>query len=614
MVAVVTPKILVIDDLYGRTLADGRNREREDFCTHFNLRDVHTSRSDGSDVSETRSPALANASFCRGQLPSLAQSDDIVRNDLPGLIERVNEGWDYAFARGKAPWSLVLLDMCFYTGRVTERSQRLGLGMPEGAASDDIPSGYFGLMALDALHVAFPELPIIVFSSMPRRDISLEFSRRGALGFIARDDANGPALLREAIEHHALIPDETGSIVGCALPLLLMLREAKRAAKHRQHLLLAGERGTGKELLANFVHRCQVGPSGGRTFPLVAVNAATLRNDLLAAELFGIEPRTASGVEGKIGLLETAHGGDLFLDEIGDLSMEAQSTLLRTLQEGQVMRVGGRVPRSIDVRVLAATNADLDEPLVGFRADLLDRLRSGGTLTLPPLRNRRSDIPAIVMKFVRDAEKLIGALHREVSDEAMDLLRSHDWPGNIRELRNCVFDAVSRHNAVEHMVPGHLRLLAARETAIPMVLVTAAPPVSTYQMANSELPSGPPSTETVDRLLRAIDSCDFSNLPVESWCGRYGELNLSMSRLQARYLQAALAATCRRTAERPDGILLIHPAVKLLVGDDSITASQAADFVKRVLVPLENELKSPLDEALSISLRLRPRSRRKLPT
>lgn len=145
--------------------------------------------------------------------------------------------------------------------------------------------------------------------------------------------------------------------------------------------------------MAGYAHRVGIDAEGGVGRPLVTVNSAVLRTDLFAAELFGIEPRTASGVAGKIGLVEAADGGNLFLDEIADMPLEAQATVLRVLQERRITRVGARESRSVDVSFLAATNADLERDPRGFRADLLDRLRLGGTLWLPPLRERKTYSP-----------------------------------------------------------------------------------------------------------------------------------------------------------------------------------------------------------------------------
>ena len=268
------------------------------------------------------------------------------------------------------------------------------------------------------------------------------------LGFIDRSALDGPELLEQALWNHGLLADPAGEIAGQSLPLLLALRESRRAAGHRENVLIRGERGTGKELLARYLHRCRE-PQAGKDAPtrrLVTVNSGGLDPNVFASELFGIQPRTRTGVDGKLGLIEMAKGGDLFLDEIADLPAEVQAALLRVIQERQVTRVGGRESLELDVRFVSASNADLDAPESRLRPDLLDRLRGGGTIRVPALRERPGDIPLLTAKFVVEAEaRYPGRRTRQVTPEAMERLLAHDWPGNVRELRGVILDAVSRH-------------------------------------------------------------------------------------------------------------------------------------------------------------------------
>jgi DNA-binding NtrC family response regulator len=588
------PRVLVIDDLFGRDTASGPNVDRDNLCAQFLWEDA---TGDGASVASGQQVLApqAQAVFCRGQQPSSAVTGDVVENDLAGTIAMSRDGWDAAFARGDRPWAMVLLDLCFYTGRVTPASTRLASGMPEGRTGDDDPNRYFGLAILDALHRACPELPVFIISSKPRDDVSLELSRRGALGFIPRDHPDAARLFADALDQHGLLPDSDEQIVGHSLPVLAALREARRAARHRANLLLRGERGSGKELLAAYVHRASQAP-GDPARPLVTVNAAVLRTDLFASELFGIVPRAATGVDGKTGLIEEANGGDLFLDEIADMPAEAQAALLRVLQERQITPVGSRRPKHIDVRFLSATNAGLEGDQGMLRPDLLDRLRLGGTLWLPPLSSRLTDLPRLVQKFVRQAEReRPGTLRREITREALDTLLSHSWPGNIRELRGTLFDAVNRFPDVEHLVPGHLRLSAS---------VTPA--------ARAGSQPAPPSTASVDSndldsLLSQLDRVRFDQAAIAQWSGRFRDVQEAHARMIARYLQAAIDATRRRTADRPGGLVQIHPAVKLLSGDHTLTASKAADIVKRILAPIADDLNDDLREALKVAVRLRPR-------
>lgn len=599
------PHILILDDLFGRVVPNGQNVDRQNLCANFLWHDATGDVESKKSRQKILKPT-ANAVFFRAQTPVCANVGDVIENDVLSAMEVVRAGWLPHAGRNEGPvhppWALVLLDLCFYTGVVTEESNRKSPGMPGGRTGDDRPESYFGLTLLDAIHRAFPELPIFILSSKPRHEVSLQFSQRGALGFIARDDLRAPELLEEALWNHGLLPDLRGEFVGQSLPLLLALREARRAAAHRENVLIKGERGTGKELMAHYLHHTA---SQDRDRPLVLVNSAVFTPNLFASELFGIQPRTATGVEGKMGLIAAANGGDLFLDEIADMSPEVQAAVLRVLQERMVTPVGGRQAIPVDVRFLSATNVDLEDGARGFRADLLDRLRTGGSISLPRLRERPTDIPLLVEQFVREAEaQRPGSRTRVVTNEAMSLLVNYDWPGNIRQLRSVIFDAINRHFDVEFMVPGHLRIgntdnrAEAERTPLKQVADPPKPDATEY------------STEALNGFLRLENSLNFDSGNAVEWAGRLDELQLAHIKLLSRYLQAALVATRRITPDNLSGRLQIHPAIKLITGDPSISASKAADLVKRLLSPIEGELEGDLREAYQIALRLRPKIRK----
>jgi DNA-binding NtrC family response regulator len=199
-------------------------------------------------------------------------------------------------------------------------------------------------------------------------------------------------------------------------------------------VLILGESGTGKEVVARAIHR--LGRRRERTF--VAENCAAIAETLLEAELFGHEKGAFTGADReKKGLFEEAHGGTLFLDEIGDMDLSMQRKLLRVLQEGEFRRVGGREAIKVDVRILSATNADLPTRLKDgkFREDLYFRLKVM-SIRVPPLRERRGDIPLLVKHFLAETEREYGRPAPAVSDEALAILMNYSWPGNVRELRN----------------------------------------------------------------------------------------------------------------------------------------------------------------------------------
>lgn len=213
----------------------------------------------------------------------------------------------------------------------------------------------------------------------------------------------------------------------------------EKSAEAPVSVLITGENGTGKELSARAIHYI----SSRRNKPFVAVNCAALPEPLVESELFGIEKGVATGVERRVGRIESANGGTLFLDEIGDLSLTAQAKLLRVLQEREVEWVGGRRPVPVDVRLVAATNKDLKEEIRQnrFRQDLYFRLNVIH-IHMPPLREIRSDIPLLSTYFLRKYAKELGRDIQNISQEALKALTAYHWPGNIRELENEIKRAV----------------------------------------------------------------------------------------------------------------------------------------------------------------------------
>src|SRR5882724_2748014 len=228
-------------------------------------------------------------------------------------------------------------------------------------------------------------------------------------------------------------------IVATAPAMRQVLDMVERVAPRGVNVLVRGESGTGKELIAKLLHLLS-----RREGSLIALNCAALPESLLESELFGIEGGVATGVQARPGKFELADGGTLFLDEIGDMETSLQVRLLRVLQEREVVRLGGRQPIPVDVRLVAATHQDL-EKLVGlgrFREDLYYRLK-GVEVVLPPLRERRQDIPHLVRAFVEDFSRREGIPAPTFRSDALALLMTHDFPGNVRELQNLVEGAAS---------------------------------------------------------------------------------------------------------------------------------------------------------------------------
>jgi DNA-binding NtrC family response regulator len=599
------PRILIIDDLFGRTHTRGRNSERANLCGKFLIDDI--TGDEQTPPGRILKP-MAQAVFFRGQRPSRATVGDSVENDLEATLATVRRGWT-SRALGEPCWAMVLLDLCFYTGTVTQESDRKTPGVPEGRPDDDSPEQYFGLKLLHAIKNEFPELPILILSSKPKEGVSREYTRLGALGFLPRADEDSSRLLREHLLESGLVPDETGTIAGTSISLMLALRAARQASGKRANILIRGERGTGKELLARYIH----GQRGGTSArPLVEVDSGTLTPSLYASELFGHHRGAFTGADRtQMGKILTANGGDLFLDEIGNMPMEVQGGLLRVLDQKTVIPIGETTGQRVDVRFLSATNADLDDRAQRglFKDDLLDRLRRGGTLTLAPLRDRPEDLFPLVERFLRKAEGATeGALTRTIEVEAMKDLLARTWPGNIRELETCISEAVARYPKAEHLFPVHLPQTGiSKETTHR----TIAPPARTGTLTNGPMVEAErPSTSplTLEQLLEFVETFKFDSTSV---VGKLGSVEAACAVLAARVLKTAIEATLRRTPDAPEGQVQIHPAIKLLTGDRDITASQAADIVKRLLnlSSKSTELRSTeplLQEAYDIAVRLRP--------
>jgi len=246
-------------------------------------------------------------------------------------------------------------------------------------------------------------------------------------------------------QHHAMRRDGAAVLIGSSAVMRSVRERIERVAATDFTVLIDGESGVGKELVAKQIHEI----SGRRRGPFVAVNCAALVESLLEAELFGIEDRTATGVRGRRGKFECADGGTLFLDEVADLSTAAQAKLLRVLQDLAIERVGGNGLHRVNTRVIAATNKKLSSQVQGklFRADLFYRL-SGIEIHVPPLRERREDILELASHFL---ERHAQDRRLAISRAAGDALLTYDWPGNVRELERMMERTLTlaRHSTID---------------------------------------------------------------------------------------------------------------------------------------------------------------------
>jgi two-component system nitrogen regulation response regulator GlnG len=304
-----------------------------------------------------------------------------------------------------------------------------------------------GLVFLDKLKAAYPQLPVIVMSAYTDIASTAGAFRGGAYEFLSKpfdlDAAVALAARALPVADPAVDTDAqdaasptaaAGALIGQAPAMRALFRSIGRLAQAPLSVLITGETGTGKELVARALH----GESPRARKPFVALNTAAIPSELLESELFGHEAGAFTGASRRhLGRFEQADGGTLFLDEIGDMPAGLQTRLLRVLAEGEFFRVGGRELIRVDVRVIAATHQPL-EALVAdgrFRADLLHRL-DVVRLQLPPLRARRDDIPLLAERFLAAAARKLGAPTKRFARPALARLREHDWPGNVRELEN----------------------------------------------------------------------------------------------------------------------------------------------------------------------------------
>ncbi|MET0290495.1 MAG: nitrogen regulation protein NR(I) [Pseudoxanthomonas sp.] len=320
-------------------------------------------------------------------------------------------------------------------------------GAPDLLFTDVRMPGDDGLVLLDKLKAAHPALPVIVMSAYTDVASTAGAFRGGAQEFLSKpfdlDDAVAlaartlPSVNPEeiaAVEAADTTRDGTPELIGDTPAMRALFRAIGRLAQAPLSVLITGETGTGKELVARALHN----ESPRARKPFVALNTAAIPAELLESELFGHEAGAFTGAQRRhIGRFEQADGGTLFLDEIGDMPLPLQTRLLRVLAENEFFRVGGRELIRVDVRVVAATHQDL-ETLVAdgrFRADLMHRL-DVVRLQLPPLRDRRADVPQLAETFLVMASRKLGASAKRFAPSARDALRAYDWPGNVRQLEN----------------------------------------------------------------------------------------------------------------------------------------------------------------------------------
>ncbi len=304
--------------------------------------------------------------------------------------------------------------------------------------------GMDGLEFLSSLKDNHPHIPIIMVTGYGTIDIGIEAVKNGAFDFIEKPFSNKKLLssIKEALQQ--IVPIQTtqktidgfDNIVGTSLEMKKIFEMIKKISYSNANILISGESGVGKELVARSVHKHSL----RRNHPIIPINCGALPEQLFESELFGYEKGAFTGAfQSKPGLVELANGGTLFLDEICEMPQNLQVKLLRTLEERKIRRIGGQMERLVNIRVVSATNRNLDSAIEKglLREDFFYRINTI-QIQIPPLRERKEDIPSLIKYFLDALERKYNRGIKNINNNAFGLLRNHQWPGNVRELQNVI--------------------------------------------------------------------------------------------------------------------------------------------------------------------------------
>jgi DNA-binding NtrC family response regulator len=325
---------------------------------------------------------------------------------------------------------------------------------PDVVLTDLKMEGMDGIEFIESLPEEPFRPPAIVMTAFGTISSAVDAIRKGAFDYLTKPLDEDVLLItvRRAVEKTELLKEnlqlqkalferfKIEGIIGRSERMVEALDVMKKVSSSHVTVLILGESGTGKELAARAIHY----NSSRRAKPFIAINCAAIPENLIESELFGYEPGAFTGATSRnIGLFESSNSGTIFLDEIGDLPLLTQSKILRVLQDKEVRRIGGRESIKVNVRIIAATNKDLEKEIVGktFREDLYYRLKVI-TIHLPPLRERKEDIPEIVSFFIRKYNQEFGKRVKDIEENALKALKDYHWPGNIRQLESVIERAV----------------------------------------------------------------------------------------------------------------------------------------------------------------------------
>lgn len=531
------PQILVVDDQYARDPT-----ERRRLLRHTGMRDISLG------CTHQVAPVRADAVFCSGQRST---ADKRVVNDPALVIEAIEVG-------GAKTWALVLLDMRFDSGVLNAD------GEPRGGPGDD----EFGEVVRRQLRAEYPELPVVVLTSKRHAElVDLD------VAYLSKDRLDSTALTASLLRHGRLTPDQARSLLELAPQVVaqdsvtvLTFKQAWFAASLRSPVLILGETGVGKEVLARYIHD----RSGRREF--VGLNIAAVPSTLFEAEMFGAAKGAATGVTStREGFIERANLGTLFLDEIADMDADAQAKVLRALEEQKAYRVGERHAYAFDVRLISATSRDLVRRIAAgqFREDLYYRI-AAETIVMPPLRERRDDIATLASVMIEDAAQVSGKDGITLSPDAVRRLELHEFRGNARELRHVVRRLVA--------IAGRNQVLIARD--VEQVLGAVAGNLGS-QLAAQKLGD---SRSTASGGVRSAEAEPNPLASSNELAGALKGASETYGRAVWELIERALEQTrhASKGSGREVGELNPTGAMKLLLGRRHLTTVQAADEIKRI--------------------------------
>jgi DNA-binding NtrC family response regulator len=368
-------------------------------------------------------------------LPAMSKATLLIVDDEPNILTSLRRALELEDFRAlTASSGAEALELC---GAKGPDLVLLDVAMPE----------LDGIEVLRRLKSSQPSLPVVMMSGHSTIETAVQATKLGANDFVEKplsterllitlENALALERLREENAQLRAASSNDWKMIGDSPQMRHVFDLLRRTAPTQGRVLITGDNGTGKELVARAIH--EGSPRADKSF--IKVNCAAIPQELIESELFGHEKGSFTGAtSSRKGKFEAAHGGTLFLDEIGDMSLSAQAKVLRALQEGEIERVGSPEALKVDVRVVAATNKNMAEEIAAgrFREDLYYRL-AVVPIELPPLRERRPDIPALARHFLEQAWQLHGKRPTQISQGAQTLLMQHEWPGNVRELRNSI--------------------------------------------------------------------------------------------------------------------------------------------------------------------------------